>query len=371
MQKLIESLSASAGVVWVVGLALLADTVGKEHAGQSMGYVAMAYSIAALLAPLLGGIVYDKAGYYAVFAMAFGMIALDISLRLVLIEKKHAKKWLTETEESVSMPHLASRRTSVPGSGAAGEHQVDSKHLTGVEPTTVPEGDTTATKKALPPILILLKSRRMQATFWASTVDAMILTGFDVTLPLFVQDTFHWNSLGAGLVFLAPLCPAFFQPIYGRCVDRFGPRWIAGAGLLLCVPPFVCLRFVTHDSLGQKVLFCALLFLIGFGASLTLSATMAEFMNVCTEKEKKKPGSMGKSGAYAQSYGLFNVSWALGSLIGSYWAGGIRQAAGFGTMGWSFALLCGVFVVPTVLFIGGSFFERKEKKQITEVVNES
>lgn len=357
--------SASAGVVWVVGLALLADTVGKERAGQSMGYVAMAYSISALLAPLLGGIVYDKAGYYAVFAMAFGMIALDIFLRLLLIEKKHAKRWLTGTEQAAPISNTA----SAPEPTA--EYEMDPKHSTGVDPTTVPEDDTIETKKALPPILILLKSRRMQATFWASTIDAMILTGFDVTLPLFVSDTFHWNSLGAGLIFLAPLCPSFFQPIYGRCVDRFGPRWIAGAGLLLCVPPFVCLRFVTHDSLGQKVLFCALLFLIGFGASLTLSATMAEFMNVCTEKERKKPGSMGKSGAYAQSYGLFNVSWALGSLIGSYWAGGIRQAAGFGAMGWSFALLCGVFVVPTVLFIGGSFFERKARKQATEVVNEA
>lgn len=358
-------------MVWVVGLALLADTVGKEHAGQSMGYVAMAYSVAALIAPLLGGVVYDKAGYYSVFAMAFGMIALDIFLRLVLIEKKVAKRWLAEPEQSVSMPHLTPASPSVGTAEATGQQEPDHKHSADISQSTPPEGSTITIKRALPPIIILLKSRRMQATFWASTIDAMILTGFDVTLPLFVQDAFHWSSLGAGLIFLAPLSPSFFQPIYGRGVDRFGPRWIASAGLLLCAPPFVCLRFVTYDSVEQKVLFCALLSLIGLGASLTLSATMAEFRLICEEKERKQPGSMGKSGAYAQSYGLFNVSWALGSLVGSYWAGGIKQAAGFGTMGWAFALLCGVFVVPTVFCVGGSIFERKARDSGDEAAVEA
>ena len=349
---------ASAGVVWVVGLALLADTVGKENAGQAMGFVAMAYSIAALLAPLLGGIVYERAGYYAVFAMAFGMIALDIVLRLLLIEKKAAKKWLEgeevpmERPESVQVQHNAVKETDTP--------TADSDSAIPEDTFSPLNQSTSKITKSLPPMLILLKSRRMQATFWASTIDAMILTSFDTTLPLFVEETFHWTSLGAGLIFLALLCPSFVQPIYGHAIDKYGARWPAGIGLLICVPPFVCLRFVTHDSLPQKVLLCALLAIIGLGVSLTLAATMAEFTYIAAEKERRQPGSMGRGGAYAQSYSLFNVSWALGSLVGAYWAGGIRQAAGFGAMGWSLALLCGVFVVPTLMYVGGSVFERQK-----------
>ncbi|KAK5937972.1 hypothetical protein PMZ80_009561 [Knufia obscura] len=351
---------ASAGVVWVVGLALLADTVERENAGLAMGFVSMAYSIAALLAPLLGGIVYERAGYYAVFSMAFGMIALDIVLRILLIEKKAARRWLVVEED---------REMQRGGSVEVQDEHEDEKNIAGaVSPSGADAAaldDATAAptpiKKALPPMLILLKSRRMQAVFAACTIAALILTSFDTTLPLFVEENFHWTSLGAGLIFLAPLCPSFIQPVYGRAIDRYGARWPAAVGLLICVPPFVCFRFVTHNSMSQKVLLCALLAIIGLGIALTLAATMAEFTYIAAEKERRQPGSMGKGGAYAQSYSLFNVSWALGSLIGAYWSGGIRQAAGFGAMGWSLALLCGVFCVPVSMFVGGSIFGRRKR----------
>ncbi|KAK3081186.1 hypothetical protein LTR53_020486, partial [Teratosphaeriaceae sp. CCFEE 6253] len=60
-------------------------------------------SLAILLAPLLGGVVFAAAGYYAVFAMAFGLIVLDVILRLFMIEKKIAVRWLPEQEARV--PH--------------------------------------------------------------------------------------------------------------------------------------------------------------------------------------------------------------------------------------------------------------------------
>jgi len=353
---------ASAGVVWVTGLALLADTVGKKYAGQAMGFVGIAYAAAALLAPLLGGIVYERAGYYAVFAMAFGMIALDIVLRLLLIEKKAAKKWLGEDDVQMEPQTLADDPEQ-----AQADKQITAAFAPS-EPSNSAAIDVPLTQtsskieKKLPPMLILLKSRRMQATFASCAIAALILTAFDTTLPLFVEETFHWSSTGAGLIFLAPLLPSFFQPLYGRAVDKYGARWPAGLGLLICVPPFVCLRLVTQNSLAQKVLLCALLAIIGFGVALTLAATMAEFTYIAAEKERRQPGSMGRGGAYAQSYSLFNVSWAFGSLVGAYWAGGVRLAAGFGAMGWSLALLCGVFCVPTLMFVGGSVFALKRRK---------
>lgn len=338
-------------MVWVVGLALLADTVGKEHVGQAMGYVAMAYSVAGLIAPLLGGIVYGKSGYYSVFAMAFGMIVLDIVLRLLLIEKKVAKRWMTE--ESPVGAEMRVNETVLAHNILAADFKCVTVART---PTASNEVSPSPEEKRTPPIVMLLKSRRMQATFCASTFVAVTITILEVTLPLVVQSTFHWDALGAGLIFLAPLLPSFFQPLYGWWVDRYGPRWIASAGLLICIPPLVCFRFVTYNSTGQKVLLSSLLVMVGLGAALALAAVMTEFTLICEEKERKHPGSMGVSGAYAQSYSLFNVSWALGSLMGSYWGGGIRQAAGFGTMGWASALLCAIVMVPTTLYVGGSIF---------------
>ena len=89
--RLLQGMSAA--VVWTAGLALLADTVGSERIGQAVGYVSIAMSLGILLAPLLGGIVYAKGGYYSVFAMGFALIVVDIFFRLTLVEKKVAMKW--------------------------------------------------------------------------------------------------------------------------------------------------------------------------------------------------------------------------------------------------------------------------------------
>ncbi|KAL8871417.1 MAG: hypothetical protein Q9174_002741 [Haloplaca sp. 1 TL-2023] len=93
----------SAAIVWTVGLALLVDTVGRNEIGQVMGFVSIAMSVAILVAPLLGGVVYDRAGYYGVYYMSFALLFVDIVLRTVMIEKKIAVKW-EKQEDSSTLP---------------------------------------------------------------------------------------------------------------------------------------------------------------------------------------------------------------------------------------------------------------------------
>jgi MFS family permease len=64
-----------------------------------IGYCSLCINIAVLLGPVLGGIVFAQSGYLAVFAMAFGLICLDIVLRLTLVEKKVAAKWSSASNE--------------------------------------------------------------------------------------------------------------------------------------------------------------------------------------------------------------------------------------------------------------------------------
>lgn len=82
----------SAAICWAVGLALLADTM-REKIGWALGWVNWGMTAGFLLSPIVGGIAYAKAGYFAVYYMAFGLIACDVVLRLVLVEKKVARKW--------------------------------------------------------------------------------------------------------------------------------------------------------------------------------------------------------------------------------------------------------------------------------------
>jgi len=106
--RLLQGLSAA--VVWSVGLALLVDSTGR-NVGYAMGYVSIAMSVGFLISPVIGGAVYDSAGYYAVFYPAFAAIALDIILRLLLIEKKIARQWITTPADAAS-PDAQSEHTA-------------------------------------------------------------------------------------------------------------------------------------------------------------------------------------------------------------------------------------------------------------------
>ncbi len=206
---------ASAAVVWTVALALLSDTVGHGESGKALGYVTLSYSLGVLVAPLLGGVVYARAGYNAVFAMTFAVIALDIVLRLLIVERKVADRWLQK--------HPIDR--------APGDHQIELRNITAPSPTNAEVEKTTATSATdqtsstpprwkLPTMLVLLKSRRILAAFWGNFVIASSIGAFDAKLPIFVNRVFGWNSLGAGLIFIAIVVPNFASPLIGT----FSPR---------------------------------------------------------------------------------------------------------------------------------------------------
>jgi MFS family permease len=83
--------------------------------------------------------------------------------------------------------------------------------------------------------------------------------------------------------------------------------------------------------------------------------------DIVLEKEAERPGLFGSKGAYAQAYGLFNMAWAIGCLIGPIWAGFVRERAGWGTMTWTMALLAGFSAVPAWLWTGGWVFGKRRR----------
>jgi MFS family permease len=96
-----------------------------------------------------------------------------------------------------------------------------------------------------------------------------------------------------------------------------------------------------------------------------MAPLMAEIDHCLTVEEKKRPGSLGKSGAAAQGYGLFNLAYAVGFLIGPLWAGFITQSAGWETMTWSLGLLGGVAAFPVFWWTGGRIMLRGKERAVT------
>lgn len=336
----------------------MTDTVEKKDIGQAMGYIASAFSVGALAGPLLGGVVYASAGYYAVFAMGFALIGLDILLRLLLIEKSVAAQWTqsnTPTGSAISLHSVDNN------AGAEGASEAEIQPIAPVDNSILPsesEKPTTAPKLVtrVPTMIRLLFIPRVLVSLFGCFVQACSLGAFDGALPLLVKHTFHWNSTGAGLIFATLVIPSLLAPVFGFISDRYGShgsRALTATGFLTAVPFWVCLRFVTYNDMGQKVLLCVLLSSIGFCLTMGMAPLMAEIDHVLEFEEKKNPGTFGEKGAAAQGFGLFNCAFALGTLIGPLWSGFVVEGAGWGTMGWSLGLLSGVAALATFWWTGG------------------
>ena len=264
ISRLLQGLSAA--ITYTVGLALLVDTVGRDNIGQWMGTALSSSSFGLIVSPLLGGIVYAKAGYMAVFGMALGLIVFDILMRLIMIEKKTAAKY--KPAEAV-----------MPANGFYGtftDPQSDHEQDNGNVPSNKPQSDSDTTsllgngskeppqkKRKMPTILILLSMPRLLAAIYGIFVNVSILAAFDGVLPLYVKRLFGWNSLAAGLIFLCLAIPALTGPLVGNLSDKAGPRWIAVAGCSLTAPPLILLRLVAYDGMDQKILLCGLLVCCG------------------------------------------------------------------------------------------------------------
>ncbi|KAH1494265.1 hypothetical protein KXV92_002417 [Aspergillus fumigatus] len=337
----------AAAVVWTVGLALLVDTIEKEALGEAMGYAAMGITLGTLTGPLLGGVLYENGGYYAVFGLAFGIIGLDIFLRLVLIEKKDALKWLhigklsTEPIDNPTQKQPTDGRVSL--SGMTDERDSNGRKEHVATSSSTPRGDTIGDanqqmprKRRFGAVATLLASDRMLVTLWAYFIVAVALTSLDSVLPLFVQDTFGWKQTAQGLIFIPVSVPHVLDPFFGYINDKFpqARRFVVGGALLITIPLFVLLRLVTMNSMSQKVVLCVLLALIGLCLAFLIPPLFVEASYVVQEKEAESPGVFGKGGAMALAYGILNSAFAAGSMVGPFLAGFIRESAGWSTMSW-------------------------------------
>ena len=363
---------------WVVGLALLADTVPQERLAQAMGYVGLGMSLGILLAPMLGGIIFDRAGYNAVFILAYVLVGVDIVLRLLLVEKKVAARWepavasrerateeVNQDKTNVVEPAADARQNGDKTVAESSKVASDPEKGIFVTPVPLPTPTRRRLRTRLPPILSLCYSQRLLAALFASLTQAALMTSFDSVLTIHAANVFHWTSTGAALLFLPVVIPTFLSPLFGWLSDRFKiSRILVSIGFLLACPPFVCLRFIDENMIKDKVLLCDLLALVGLTLSLTFPPIMAEISGVVEAKEKKMLANgergYGKGGAYAQAYALFNMAFAGGCLVGPLLAGFVVDARGWATMALVMGLLSAFTALPMYLWMGGWVFRKTD-----------
>ncbi|KAL7619629.1 hypothetical protein AAE478_010170 [Parahypoxylon ruwenzoriense] len=376
----------SAAAVWTVGLAMVLDTVGPDHLGKVVGTIFSFISVGELLAPVLGGALYERTGYLGVFGVATGVLGLDFCMRLLVVEKKTAKKYCGGGGDGG-----AAREDDDEEEGGV-DNRLDEE-----EATTENENDALLSNKkrgdddsefdddldsykihhepgrivrALP-ILICFRSPRLLMGLGVAFVQAALLAMFDATIPTEAQELFGFTSLRAGLLFVALDVPyLLLGPVAGWAVDRYGTKPAAVLGFAYLVPALVLLRLpsdhVVADTTGNVILYCALLALSGVGLAIVGSPAVVETSAVVRKFERANSGvpdsgfpSFGGggdgsgSGPYAQLYGFNSLFFCAGLAAGPVVAGALRDSVGYGDMNLAFAVVAGVTAVLSFLVIGG------------------
>ncbi|KAF7590541.1 hypothetical protein BBP40_002682 [Aspergillus hancockii] len=326
-------------MVHVAGLALMTDSVAFDNLGQTIGYLGSSVALGFLLGPLLGGLVYDTAGYHAVFAMAYAIVILDFIMRIAVIEKKVARQWLSEESDNTN-PESNPRGYDTFGgsSGPSGSESPNSKK---------------------PALLLIAGQPRVMISSWALLVQGLLYSSFDATIPIFVESRFHWGPFGAGMTFLPSAITALFEPYFGSLSDRYGNRKLAFIGFSLLSIPLICLRFVEHNTTSHIALLISLLTIIGLLINLTIPALYVETQQVLEDMEHARPGIFGKKGAVAQAFGVQTMAQFLGLFVGPLWGGFIEYHFGWKHMSWTLALLTGLTAVP-MLWLSDAGAEAEE-----------
>ncbi|KAM0718452.1 hypothetical protein Q7P37_005522 [Cladosporium fusiforme] len=336
----------SNGIVWTSSLALAVDAVEQSKLAESLGFINISLTVGLFLGPVIGGVVYDRAGYHAVWGVCFGIVGVDAILRLILIEPRQSRAAPTPTEPESDIEESA---------GAVNANSVAKESLK-------------AGKKSpwtRSPTLLLWKSPRFCAMMLVTVLDATMLTSFDGSLAIHLHDTFNYTSLGVGLTYIAMIIPTFFATLVGRFADRHGSRALLTTTQVIGIVPLVCLRFVDHNTLNQKVLLCALLALIGACAAGRLGIYSAQVDHAVSEHAGARPDLLSHEKAIAQAQGIWAASYSTGCAVGPIWGGLIQGAAGWKTETWTLTLLSGSAAVVVFLFADGPLWRaRKSEKDL-------
>ena len=369
---MLEGLSTS--IVCTVGYALLNDVVGTAGIGKATGYTSMALSLGLLLGPVIGGVLYEYGGYFQVFLPAFGLLAVEMILRLMIIDPEKPTLFAANSQNSSRSrrPLTEANGDAYGTNGTVPAHDDSSKDATPAEvgSGSVSEMATEAEAQPLLPLAspqapgnafaILLSEPRFIVAITGLFVLNNIGTGFDGVLAPYIKDAFDLNAIHAAGLFLAIALPMMLAPISGILTDRYGPKWPAVSGFLLAVPSLILLRLITRGVTLPFVKLAVLLSCFGVALALAMPPLRVEASLVVKAIEEERPGIFGPYGAYSQAYGLLNTAIAAGSMLGPLYAGFVRVWLGWPSMSLSMGLLSAVMLVFVIVLTGGSGLGREQ-----------
>lgn len=134
LARIIQGVSST--FVWTVGLALLCDTTPEVRVGQQLGLAMAGLSAGVVLAPPIGGALYQRLGFNAPFIFSIGIVLVDLAGRLLVVERKNALPWGVDPA-AITLTHAVDSDQTHIGQGDDSD-ALDKNSLTPPTPNEAP-----------------------------------------------------------------------------------------------------------------------------------------------------------------------------------------------------------------------------------------
>jgi MFS transporter, DHA1 family, solute carrier family 18 (vesicular amine transporter), member 1/2 len=300
----------ASGSVWGSGLALLAETEGKEGSGSSLAWVYSSSNFGGLLAPIVAGYLYNFHPSVPFLLLAL-LCFLQFSMVAVIFKPKNkCEKISSDETSSVVALFENEQEPSLP----------------------VPTTQT--------PVLDLLKNSKLIIILVFTLAIITIGTAMFVVLVIQLSMFYNLPAEQIALCFIAIAPPQFLACIIaGFMYDRFGARYTVLISLLLTTVSSFCL--IIPMPLIPFLTFMAI-FLSATGILVT--PILPEIAMVVPEESS------------ALAFSMFNIAASAGMMFGPVLGSFMVTILGFGTFMFSIGVL-------RVMMMGLTFLYQSPKEE--------
>lgn len=344
----------SAAIVWTVGLVILQDTVPSNRLGATIGTVTGFVSIGAFIAPVIGGIFYDKLGNEAVFGLALGLLGVDLVMRGIMIERRVAEKWGVDYEnntdrrdskvsENETSPLLSTPALTNNANNAIPNNEEDRKYIL---PSPLPQ------YLPKPLLYILFTSPRLLTCTLSSLLLAALVAINNATIPIQANLLFNLTSFSSGLFFIPLLAPSLIiGPLAGHLIDKYGTKLPSALGFLLLSIPVFLLRLPHTGGSIEITKYAIILLFVGIATAFVGPVFLVETTEVVERYHKMNPEAWGEKGPFASMFAWHCVLTSAGLTLGPVLVVGMNGWGYGGLMGWV-AGICVCLGVLCFCFLG-------------------
>ncbi|MCC3293636.1 MFS transporter [Arthrobacter sp. zg-Y411] len=283
-----RALQGMAGALLVPGsLALITTAYRDEARGRAVGQWTAWTGTAAIIGPLLGGVLVDWASWRWIFAVNVLPVAVTLLLSAGLRDSGTLRR------VSLDIPGAALAVAGLAGSVYALIEQ--ERRRWGHPGVVVPLAGGVAAlvffflrEARTPAPMMPLSLFRARNFRYGNLVTAAAYAGISLgsfAVTVFVQEAAGYSAVEAGFISLPlPVAMLLFSTYFGRMSGRYGPRAFMAAGPAICGTGFLLLLTVQPPvDLVTELLPGLLLF--GFGLSVMVAPLTTAVLGALREEE--------------------------------------------------------------------------------------